>query len=288
MIFFNKDFNYPWLKENIGMIVLIPTFIGGLWQLMELVRLDTSYIRFFSLSQLASDGLLVMFVLLIYAIAVRLIYSVDKELMRRLILNTNKFRQESPEELSVKPFFYKEIEEDKGYKRFVLVYFFIVLGGFIFISYPFNFGNWTKLPGEGSIIKPINILPITGVIAVYFMIIVVLVRSILTLSDRRVNVHNKTFRRRLNKILSVFLPALCLYLLFKLPIMFHDAFLMPEDLKNKAYLLDRVKLENPKLKGCKIAYFNDRFIFISIVDSSSVEHVEVMQFDALFTVPQKD
>lgn len=54
---------FNWVKENLSLILIIPTTIGGLWQLLELSRISTAYIRFFSISQVIPDGLLVLFIL---------------------------------------------------------------------------------------------------------------------------------------------------------------------------------------------------------------------------------
>ena len=55
-----------YIKENINILILIPTVLGGFWQLLELVRIEISFIRFFSLTQVVSDGLVVLFLLLIF------------------------------------------------------------------------------------------------------------------------------------------------------------------------------------------------------------------------------
>lgn len=54
------------IKDNINLLILIPTVLGGFWQLMELVRIEISFIRFFSLTQVVSDGLVILFLLLIF------------------------------------------------------------------------------------------------------------------------------------------------------------------------------------------------------------------------------
>lgn len=52
------------IKENLSLIVLIPSVIGGLWQILELLTIGLSYVRFFSLTQLVSDGITIGIVLL--------------------------------------------------------------------------------------------------------------------------------------------------------------------------------------------------------------------------------
>lgn len=54
------------------MIILIPSILGGLWQILELSSIGTAYIRFFSVSQVIPDGLLFLFLLLVLYISFNL------------------------------------------------------------------------------------------------------------------------------------------------------------------------------------------------------------------------
>lgn len=51
---------YNLLKENLAMFAVIPTVIGGIWQLFKLTTISANMIRFFSISQLVADGLLII------------------------------------------------------------------------------------------------------------------------------------------------------------------------------------------------------------------------------------
>ena len=53
------------IKENISFILLLPTLLGGLTQMIELLKISPSLIRFFSISQLISDGIFILFYFLI-------------------------------------------------------------------------------------------------------------------------------------------------------------------------------------------------------------------------------
>lgn len=48
------------LKELLPLIVVIPTLVGGLWQILNLFFIDITLLRFFSMSQMVADGLLVI------------------------------------------------------------------------------------------------------------------------------------------------------------------------------------------------------------------------------------
>lgn len=50
-------------KRNLSLIVIIPYILGGIWQIIELSTISLAYIRFFSVTQSISDGLLVLVVL---------------------------------------------------------------------------------------------------------------------------------------------------------------------------------------------------------------------------------
>ncbi|ATO18378.1 hypothetical protein BS636_01155 [Acinetobacter sp. LoGeW2-3] len=58
------------LKENLSFLVIIPTLMGGLFQLIKLASLDTSYIRFFSVSQVVADGLTVLFCIILVGLLI--------------------------------------------------------------------------------------------------------------------------------------------------------------------------------------------------------------------------
>ncbi len=48
------------IKENLGLLVLIPSLLGGGWQVFELYSIDPFLIRLFSISQAISDGLIIL------------------------------------------------------------------------------------------------------------------------------------------------------------------------------------------------------------------------------------
>lgn len=56
----NNNLSISKIKDNLPIIFIIPTTIGGVWQLFELGSFGISYIRFFSVPQLLPDGLLII------------------------------------------------------------------------------------------------------------------------------------------------------------------------------------------------------------------------------------
>lgn len=56
---------YKFCKDNLPMLIILPTILGGIWQVIELARIDLAYIRLFSINQLVPDGLSIIFMCLI-------------------------------------------------------------------------------------------------------------------------------------------------------------------------------------------------------------------------------
>lgn len=65
---------YRRIKQNLTMILLVPTLIGGAWQIFSLLGLGFEYVRFFSVTQLVADGLLMMILIPLILIIPTLLY----------------------------------------------------------------------------------------------------------------------------------------------------------------------------------------------------------------------
>lgn len=77
------------LKEYLSIIIVVPAFIGGLWQAIELMSISVPYIRFFSISQIVPDGILIllfMFCALLpffFSMVMRYFFEPQKEINKR-------------------------------------------------------------------------------------------------------------------------------------------------------------------------------------------------------------
>jgi hypothetical protein len=68
-------------KENKEIIILIPTLLGGLYQLLNiLILVGLPYIRYFSVSQVIPDGLLISIVLFWIYVAIKVIQGFYKQI----------------------------------------------------------------------------------------------------------------------------------------------------------------------------------------------------------------
>ncbi len=66
--YFNESSRF--ISKNLQLFIVTPTILGGIWQLIELLFLSPSFVRFFSVTQLIADGILILlllsFAILIY------------------------------------------------------------------------------------------------------------------------------------------------------------------------------------------------------------------------------
>lgn len=76
----NKFFEF--FKENKEIVILIPALLGGLYQILNIVILvGMPYIRYFSVSQVIPDGLLICISIFWLYIAIKIILSLYKKLI---------------------------------------------------------------------------------------------------------------------------------------------------------------------------------------------------------------
>jgi hypothetical protein len=78
------------LKRNLSILLIIPTVLGGLWQLIELIIISPTLVRFFSLTQMIPDGLLILaafapslFLLYLYNKLMAFIFKGDPSILKR-------------------------------------------------------------------------------------------------------------------------------------------------------------------------------------------------------------
>ncbi|CAM4410518.1 hypothetical protein [Zobellia nedashkovskayae] len=79
-----KEKVFDYIKDHPSLVILIPTLLGGIWQLVALLSIGVSYVRFFSLSQLVSDGLILMFTFLIFSFIPILFYWGGNEIKKKI------------------------------------------------------------------------------------------------------------------------------------------------------------------------------------------------------------
>ena len=64
----------PIIRDYLSVIIVVPAILGGAWQLYALLTISTSFIKFFSISQVVPDGILV-FLYIICLLILIVVYS---------------------------------------------------------------------------------------------------------------------------------------------------------------------------------------------------------------------
>ena len=247
-------------KENFKYILLIPAFLGGVWQLCELLNISTSYIRFFSITQIVPDGLLILFLLL-------LIYSAFK--FSFFMINGDLKKDDNG----------NTIEEKFSVRRSIGIII-ISIGTLIFF---------------GCLFYPLdkNKTTLTELIMLLFLIITIGSSIILALKNIvqvLIKKHPKFIIKTLNSYFIKLILSLCsLHITYLLIVSFSftlstfsDTYSFPENLKNIEELNKSIKSTYPKLQN-KILYMNDKYVFIELIDKKKVKEHLILEFnDVLF------
>ena len=257
----NPPFKWSWVKEHFSLIIGVPTLLGGVWQLLELVAIGSPYIRFFSITQLIPDGILLLFCLVV-------LYFVFRLLMNDVVIVGNDEKETS----------------GNGLKNYVWIRIRQGVGGVILVALGVGMG-YATLPDLLSV----SILTIDSPLVQFVMLLFYLYLSLILILYGALDISNsfnfkwKHYKKSLKKFIVLTTVLFSLFGSIKLFSAFHRYFAMPENLKNRQYLQCRVKKANPNAKSISVRYFNDKFIFVDI-QVDSVKHViEVFPFEDFST-----
>lgn len=287
MIKLNKI--YKTIQDNLAIVILLPTILGGLWQLIELSLLSFSFVRFFSVTQLLPDGLLILTMIILLYIAYYFGTNNHKFKYNKKILD---LKTKKPKNFN----FIKNIQSQKLMyinnpiyrKENILNELLLSTIIFLIISYFFLFTNiYNDLNEDFNFIIFVFIL--------WFIIIIFkpFLSSLFVLS---VHFFESKFFSKLKeycidkpvikeflllpiKMLVLILITLVILFPMKLASFFHEKYLLPKNLKNLEYL-DKT-LNNKNYQSNKIVYLNDKYIFIEHkIDEN--KSIEIVKFDELF------
>ncbi|QPH38893.1 hypothetical protein [Pedobacter endophyticus] len=259
---------YEWLQKHIGTIVLLPTLIGGIWQIFELGALGTPYIRFFSVSQLVSDGLLVCYVLLwMGTMAAIQIY--DKELagfiIRKRITLENIDQEES------EPVF----EESRKISSIKLIVSLTLISAFLYyFAYP-----KVKTVIDTQTLTISYLMDFTY----YSIFIFVVLKGIKVLFLQATGSHAFFAKHNVQNVLRIIIAiAVIVLIYFSIYFLhiFHNSFLMPSSFRNLEYVTCKIKQSNPGIKKSEIEYFNDKYIFFKLTYPNNINKIEVISFES--------
>jgi len=265
---FNKFFNYTWIKDNISMLILFPTICGGLWQIIELSSIGTQYIRFFSISQLVSDGLLILYIS-VWVTLMAYISMYDKTIATYIIRDRPTITSITEEPAEENTHY---ITKTHGYLIIILV------AGFLGAVVYFLFAPLIANVYQKQLMKVSDLMSATT----YSLLVIVLVKGLFRTFIQIHGWEAILLRHNVQNAIRV-IAAICylgsLFVLYVFFSLFHKSFLLPENLKNKTYIQCRVNANNPDLKSWYIEYFNDKYIFINLTNKSKVEKIEILKFE---------
>lgn len=241
-------------KEHVSLIVLVPYMIGGFWQLCELASIKLAYVRFFSFSQSIADGLLILFVVLLFLLARHIFKSQEK------IANYLKVITKTSNSIDV-----------------TALVMCITYGLAVIVLFPILIAFKWILTIDQSIF-------ITSIFIGFFVFIGI--RRIKERPNQKMKDIGLT-KSIGNKAINNLRYWLVLILLITISAtsygviqLVRTSFTFPPNNKNFLILRDKIKLE-VGAKIAKVIYFNDNYIFWEYSDSTSIDNIYISDFDEL-------
>ncbi len=266
--------NLKLIKDNLSVILIVPAILGGLWQLIELSSIETSYIRFFSVSQLVADGILILFILSTIYLSLQLILLL---LYPNLLLKNLKNETED-----IKKNKAPSIKTGVGLTISSLLLFSLFsLSVFLF--------DFDKLSFKLFFLIPMLIFTIFCLV-LFLEGLTEIIKAIVYKDPQRVkkfteflrNDKKKFFIKRTVAIILLFLFFFILYLLYFTVNNLRNLYLIPTNLENRKNITCLVSKEYPKAKEIKIHYFNDSYFFIEILNKSGSKSIVIYKFEEMF------
>lgn len=248
--------NYiEWAFKNLSIVLLAPSFLGAVWQILELSSMNIAYIRFFSISQIPVDGTLILF-LLIFLIG-----------LSKMTVSFIRFVLDSKLEMLKDENLLQKIRPNLKRRIIIqVIIIFILLMPIIVYFIPSIFIN--MFPTSPIVAICLIYFSITGII--FYLAEFILLVSIKIVDNQpngnSINEYIRDFiQTHRNPIywsvlLSIGIIIFTLILLLKL---FSQNFILPSDLYNTKNL-ETIIYNEFKTKDYSVEYFNDKYIFVKL------------------------
>lgn len=220
-------------KENFNIIVVIPAILGGIWQIIELYNISPSFVRFFSISQIIPDGIILLLIILLAIVMLLIIFLV-------LSLIVGLF----PSGII---FFTKKItlNETQKHKNKEIIVDGILFIFLYYISYMY--------------LLKIVIVSISQLI-VFFTLDIIIISIITRVVTSAIDNFPEKFSGFIRLIYVSIIYLGCMFFL-TFSSNFRSQMLFPEILTNTTTFLKKYKIDERILKN-EIVYMNDKYIFI--------------------------
>lgn len=258
------------LKDNLNIILLVPTLIGGLWQLLELASLSPAYIRFFSLSQIVPDGLLILFVLSILFISYKF----------GIFLHTRRFKN--------------EIEGQRPPSIVnAIILLALTISAAIFIGIKIS-DTFASSNATLTLISAV-ILCVIFILGLMLLAILRIIRFLAFKYEDKITTftedehRQKTLINRISSMISyIAIPTfiiLVYFALFVLPPLFkasRDSLLIPDDLINRKNTEQKIQCDFGENIDWRLRYYNDKHLFFELYPNTDTTKIYVIEFSNLF------
>lgn len=242
-------------KDNLNLLIVFPTIIGGTWQVTELSLLSISFVRFFSISQLISDGILILITGILFYFLFQFLMS-----------------------------FYSFYKEEKSLPKNIigkisLLFFniFLILGSAAMIFVLKDFIIIKSLTLFAFYMKIFLVVMLT---VVFLQTNIHLFRLLYKFFEQYIKrkkyldfVQNQTFKEVLGvfgyvlKILSLFtIFSILIFSLFE----FRQLVLKPNFTINENKLISRIKEKDSIGLNPKLIYYNDKYLILKINSDSAI------------------
>lgn len=257
---------FTWVKENYKDVLILISGTGAIIQIKELANINLSYIKFFSATQLISDGVLVLLIAIIMTIAI--VISVKLLSLIPVI-----------EQIAI------DTEKQKSFHFFEKYcrYFCTFIGSVVFA---YGFTDITA----GVIQKDIIFFTIFIAVILAFLAYTGMYYSVFDDYLSKTNdkfilfgkYNFKSYYRSFNRFMLIATAMTMIIVLLKSTVLIYAAARLPYNLENYNNLRKRIESEYKDITYYKLLYYNDVYAFIEIKkDKDSEAKVIIYKTDAI-------
>lgn len=242
---FGKSFKklLNWSKDYLTTCILLISGLGAILQIYNLMAIDIRYVRFFSPSQLIPDGALIL--------TITVILFLGYKLGEHVVLNEGM-------QQTIK----KHSKEHKGYlKRFI--YASIPIIGFILYAVALR-----------KVVKPEYIIYI--IVSIGFAIPVLMASMLHSfeynnyIAKKKDATKNEQNLAAITEIAQVGISTVTIiFYVLLVAILGFKSYEIPKELENISKVEKRIEQDYKNIKGYKILYFNDKYLFIRLIRNNN-------------------
>lgn len=249
------------LKEHLSVLIIVPAFIGGLWQSIELMSISIPYIRFFSLSQIIPDGILILVFFIIGFSTFIFSIILDKVLFSR---------PRSTDEIETLTIAEIEKKRKNDIIKCCSLFFICYILGLSYFIYFLNIKDSTA-----GLYSDVSVAVLVCLFCNIFLGVCYELAN--------------SFFKEIYKFFNIFLGCLYLLLVLYFCRKIHNTFLLTNNLDNIENIECMLQEKYPASEK-EILYFNDKYIFIKIFDKKIIdvetkepkEKIHIMELENLF------